>query len=804
VWIDLHIAARGLRRRWGPYLVAYLNLSAGLSACLLSFTLIEFMQFGTARYRDVDRVVMIWEDNTARGVGLTPISLPNYRDLAASSRSLEVLGALTGTVQTLDRRDYSTKVQAYQVSADLLPKLGTNPALGRVLQADDGKPGAPNVAVLSHEIWVQEFGARANVVGEQVRITGESFTVVGVMPNGFTVPPSFEARLVNTDAKVPRGELWMPLRPTPQQERRDYRGFFAIGRLRPDVAPEDVRSELSVIGKQLAAAYPDQDRSLGFAIVPLKQQVVERIRPWLLTAVAVGLLVLIIACANALQLMTREVVRDAPRRRTQQALGCPTWRLAVPTVVHAVVVGWTACFSALALTTFIWRVIQASVMEILPSLGDASISWTVWMSVFVASTVTALGMGVIPYVRLGISRHRFALTKQLARYGALASQVAIATALLAVGGSLFAAGRYLRAVPSGLADQGVTVAEVLLPQTRYADVTTRARFGRGVLASDARNASLAVVDRVPFGESTVVGNWTLEGRVDTDPLQQPRAVVRSVSSAYFTVLGIPLVTGRLFADSGEDATVAVVNEEFARRFSEGLGIVGRRLKRGALTSAFPWITIVGLVRSTRSGGLDLSPQPEVFVPFEQGRVEQTVYVVGKAPPGVATGDVLRRSIRHADSDLQPATVMPLSTLIDATSTRPLLYAAFVNAMGAIALFVLMLSAIGVGASMSGVRTDEFRVRLTLGATGSDIVRLILVESGLTLVLATAGAVALTVVGNRYLRTVLPAVPAPDFTIFMVSAWTVLGLTVAGLIVPVLRAIKTTELLAGNLRIATRR
>src|SRR5882762_9455456 len=626
MWLNLTHAVRHLRRRPVLTAVGIISLAIGIGCALACASVVNAVLFRAFPYRDSNRLVLVWENNAKRGVGLTPTSVLNYRDFKEGASTFEDLGAFVDVVFSLDGPDRSERVFGYETTAGLLEQTRIAPMLGRIFTAAEDKPGSPDVVVLSHGLWQRRFGGDPAIVGQTIRLTGASHTVIGVMPRGFMLPPVFGVRLVGMDIVLKEADFWLPLKLDGQPQRRDARSLFVLGRLKPGRSVNQSQAEASSIAARLASDYAVDDFGLDFTVVPLETQVLANVRTLLFLLLLVGALVLIIAATDAAHLLLADSLTMTGKTAVRSALGASAWRLASAQGMLSALWCTLATLGALLVAAIIETPVAAYTKANVPRLSEVRLDHAGGAFALAIGGALALGISLLPIAyakRAGSARSITAtpVPVGMPRWRRLfvVVQLAVAIIVLSTAALLFRSADALARVNPGFVSEGVSVFEIVLPESRYGTPARRVEFERRLLEALAdmpgRRAP-AVVDYLPFGGSTSIVNLTIEHHVVTDATARPRAALRAVSVTYFDALSIPAIDGRPFISSDESAesSVAIVNEAFVRQYVPGETVVGRRIKRGDANSQMPWMTIVGVVGAVRSAGLSLEPQPEVFVP----------------------------------------------------------------------------------------------------------------------------------------------------------------------------------------------
>jgi len=801
MWLNLTHALRHLRRRPILTAVGILSLASGIGCALACASVVYAVLYRAFPYQNASRLVLVWENNAKRGVGLTPTSILNYKDLQRGAESFDTLGAFADGLVSLDTPDGSERAVVYRTTAGLLDATRVAPVLGRLFTADEDTAGAPDVVVLSHGLWQRRFGSDPAIVGRTIRLTGVPHMVIGVMPRGFLLPPVFGIRLVNVDVVIREADLWVPFKIESLPQRRDARMLFALGRLKPDRTIANAQAEASTIAHRLAADYSVDDFGLDFTLVPLEQQVLSNVRTLLILLLVVGALVLIIAATDAAHLLLADALTMTGETAVRSALGASTWRLATQQGTLSLVWCALATLGALVVAAAFAAPVAAYTKANVPRLSEVRLDGMVATLAFAIGLALTAAIALLPILyarRTGSARSADAALVPAGmprwRRAFVVVQLAVAIVVLSTATLLFRSANALARIDPGFVPEGATVFELMPPTSRYGTPPARVEYQRRLLAelADLPGARAAVVDYVPFGESAAIINFTVEHHVATDAMAKPRAALRAVSASYFEMLSIPTLDGRPMAsrDEAVDATAAWVNEAFVRRYLAGRTAIGRRIKRGEAASASPWMTIAGVVGSVRGAGLGVDTQPEVYYPYVMGGSRSTVtFIVKSAAPARSLVAPVTERVHRVDASVSPTTVTAMTDLVARVTGQPYFYARLFGVLAAVA-FVLSLAGIyGVAALGVSARTNEIAIRSCLGAQPGDLVRLILRET----LVAVCPAVVFGALGawmlQRRVAAFVYGVESTDWLVIAASAAFLSSLALGAVYVAIRRVLE---------------
>ena len=777
VWDDVAYACRTLRRAPGLLATAILSLGMGIAATTAVFSFVNALQFKDLPFADPGTLVDVQETSVTElcagcAVGT---SYPTLQDWRARARSFASIGAFEETRRVVSDAGGSAgapvaqepeRVPAALVSAGLFPMLGVQPALGRGFIADDDRPGAAPIAIVSDVLWRRRFGADPGILGAAMKVDGVSHTIVGVMPPDFRFPEF--------------AQFWTPLAPARHDQKRSERSLGVIARLRPGVSVAAAAAEMRSIGSALAAEHQAANGQWSARVRSLHAAMTaETIAP---SAVLLGAVafVLLIACANVSNLL---LVRASERQREisiRIAIGSTRWRIVRLVLAESLTLGVAG--GLLGLTLALWgnRVIVASFGIDPPYWIRFGIDWRVFAFCAAITLGTAILFGIAP--ALHASRHQpQAMLKEGGAAtggrgsrriagGLVIAQLSLALLLLAGAGLLIKT-----VVRSARFDPGFDTARVLegdvsLPAPRYATPASINAFASSVMEQLSRvpGTRAGIQSYTFFGgfgaQSRVV---TVEGLASVPAGASPRFYF-SVTPGYFRMLGARVKQGREFGpDDGAD--VVVVNDAMADRLWPGTSPLGRRIRFGDK----PWRTVIGVVGNV-NGGIVVQPNPFAYVPFSSEPSRDIALMISSDRDPAPLAGELRAAVHAADPDQPIEDIMTMAALFREQAAPARFIALLMTGLSFVALALASVGLYGVTAYGVRRRLREIGIRVALGGTARDVVRLILgsawrvIGPGLLVGIGAAWA------GTRALQGVLFGTSPTDPAVF---AGTVLTLAV---------------------------
>jgi predicted permease len=805
---DVRLAARSLRRSPGFTITTILVAAIGIGANTAVFSVTDHVLVRPLPFVDAGRLVQVWEDYSSRGYPQSEASPANWRDWRRQNRSFETLAAYTFASMNLIGGGAPERVETARMSADMLPMLGVQPALGRWFAPNEEKPGAPGTLILSDSLWKMRFGADPAVIGRNLVLDGTSFTVIGIMPASFSFP--------NRDIRI-----WIPLQLEEQSfEDRGDLFLYGVGRLRPGVTIDMARAEMRTIAKGLARIYPE-NQNASVTIVRLRDQVSTRARLMLLALMMAAAGVLLIACTNLANLLLARALVRRKELALRTALGAGRERLVRQLLTESLLLAsiggvlgvWLAMTGAPLLT----RLVPTT----LPITQVPPLDLRVMLLGALVTMLTGIGFGVLPAMRAcgGLeaaalqegSRGGVGGRREKLRHALVIAAVAVSVMLSIGSGLLIRALWRVQSTPTGFRPEGVVTLRTWLPLPKYDPVVRRMAFYNRVL-DDIRALpgvkSAAYISFLPMTVRGGVFTVRVEGR-PSRPNEQETASLRFVTPGFFDTIGTPLKRGRDVSNSdvySDDANntmfAAVISESFARQYFPGQDPIGRRFN-----FAFRNRTVVGIVGNIKVRGLEANSEPQVYLPASQGPnggvpryspkdlVIRTSATTDEDTTAAAAAlmPAVRAIIARADPEQPISDVRTLSDIV-AADTAPRVTQ--VRVLGVFAGIAFLLAGIGIHGLLSFAvshRAPEIGVRMAMGARRRDILGMVLGE-GLTLaIIGVIAGVALAYAAGRSLEALLAGITPWDLPTFATGIAVSLAMTIVGSLLPALRAVRVDPL-----------
>jgi putative ABC transport system permease protein len=786
---DIRYGVRGLLKRPGFTAVAVITLALGIGVNTAIFSVVNAVLLRPLVYADPARLVTFRSNQSAL----------DLEDIQKQSRAFSSFGGEVKQPLDYTAGGEPIKFQVGQVTGGYFETLGVKVERGRFISADDDKTGAPYVAVLSNKLWRQQFGGDPQIVGKTIPLSGNVYTIVGVMPASFASPRD------NTEA-------WTAVHVS-NPVAANFRGVHFLrtyARLAPGVSLEQARAEMQLIDKSLAEQYPADNKNRSSVLIPLHERIVGQSRQSLLVLFAAVSLVLLIACANFANLL---LARAAEREREfviRTALGAGRWRLIRQLLTESVLVSLAGGAIAVLLAIWATSLLVALQPENLPRVQEIGVDGRVLAFTFGVSVLTGIVFGLLPAWTASRSVVGDALkeggrsataggARQRLRSTFVVVELAIALILLVGAGLLIKTFWILRSVEPGFNSDHLLTMRVELPEARYKEVDKQTRFRNATLGgiNSLPGVQAAMVSELPLSGDSLNHDFVIDGRPPLNPGDEPSLETRSVLGDYFRTMQIPLRLGRDFApqDFADKAPlVGIANDAMVKQYFANEDPLGKRI-RWARDPEVHWITIVGVAGDVKHFGLDLPEQPALYSPYTQinpWKRWMTVVARTQSSPE-AMAQAVKQEIWKVDSQL-PITDVKTMNEVSAAS-----FAARRFNMLLLAIFAglaLVLGAVGIYGVMSYAvtqRTQEIGIRMALGARATDVLTLI-IKNGLALTLlgvgiGVAGAFALT----RLLTTLLFGVTPTDKPTFVAVSLVLIVVALLACYLPARRATKVDPL-----------
>jgi putative ABC transport system permease protein len=796
---DLRLGLRILARNPGFSATAILLLALGIGANTAIFSVVNAVLLRPLPYQDASRIMQVWHVPPAKsfpGMTLFTVSPANYLDWKSQNHSFEEMAAYGGARFNVGGKERPEAIQAATVAPSFFSILRVQPLLGRGFTPEDDRPGQGHVVVLGHALWRERYGADPRVVGSNIVLDGETYTVIGVMPPAFKFPSW--------------AQLWTPLAWT--DEKRAVRGnhnYLVIGRLKQGVDIRAAQAELSAISIRLEQLYPEDDKGWGAKIRTLREETVGDIRTALLVLLGAVGFVLLIACANVANLVLGKILARRKEIAIRSALGATRLAILRQVLTETVLLSLAGGALGLFLARFGTTLMIKFLADRLPRFADVALDGSVLAFTAFLALFSGVLAGLLPALRFTKTDVNEALKQGQSRGSSdsggktrgflVVSEVALSLVLLVGAGLMVRTLYQLSNVRPGFDPGGQLTMTVSIPSNKFATATAQISFFERVLENVRATPgvdSAAVIDDLPMGGGGSHQPVSVEGQPVVPMADQPEVDVRLITPGYLRTMRVPLLRGRDLADSdvaGRTPTV-LVSESLAKRFWPNENPLGKHLT----LTFYPGVAreIVGIVGDVKLDSLDETrPTETIYWPLDQ--ISATPGEPWRSFPmslTVRTGidpmsavSLVTAAVHQVDPETPVTEVMTMNDLIS-NSLSPqrsnmLLLAAFAG-------LALVLTAVGIYSVLSYAvrrRVREIGIRMALGASPSDVLKMIVADGMKPILLGVGLGFLVALALGRVVSSLIYGVRPTDPLTFAAVASLLIAVGILATIVPAYRA-----------------
>jgi putative ABC transport system permease protein len=801
---DIAYALRQLTKARSFTAVAVLTLALGIGATTAIFSAVQSVVLRRFPFAHPDRTTFVmerWQDRDGN------VSVGNFTDWKRMSRSFSAMGAINFGSFNLAEGDAPQRVLGGVVSDGFFDVFGVRPALGRLFTREEDQPGQEQVVVLSDQLWRGQFAADRGIVGRSVRLNGREYRVVGVMPASF-------------DPTLSQEQLWVPAAFTAASIADHDRHFLnVVALLAPNVTVAQAQAEMTRIATVLRERYPQDNGARTARVAALPELLIGNLRQRLFVLLGAVGFVLLIACGNVANLLLARGAVRAKEMAIRAAIGAGRGRLIRQLLTESLVLAAAAAVVGLALAQGLIKVLVANAPVGIPRLGQTRIDWVVLAFALGVAAVSSIIFGFVPALRTARQDLQSVLkeggrgagsARDVVRSTLIIGEVALALTLLTGAGLLIRSAIYLQRVTPGFDPTGVLATRVALPAAGYGDpehvrqtfeqIIERVSASPGVVAA-------AAVSQAPLGPGGNSNGLFPEGQ-KFDPQHLVDARLRMITPGYFATMRVPLRRGRLFdaRDVRGSSLAIIVSETLARRLWPNEDAIGKRVACCEGSPEDPkWKTVVGIVGDVRSGGPTVDIRPEFYLPVAQAPaeawdwVQRTMSIVARTngpEAGVLTAPI-RSALRQVDPALPLYGIITMRDALDRSMAQARFNTMLLGTLGTIGLLLAALGIYSVISYFVSLRTHEIGVRMALGATTGDVVRLMTWQGMRPIAIGVVLGAVTAFATTRLLATSLYGVSATDPMTFagVVAVLVVVGL--AATLVPASRATKVEPTKALN-------
>ncbi len=808
---DIKIAIRALRNRPGLAVVVIVTLALGIGASASIFSVVDAVLLRPLPYPDSDRLGVIWgfsaDVQQRTGLDRLPWSPGDVDDFIARNRTFEQMAWVRADRVNLSGDDDPERIGAVRVSRPFFETFGVSAIHGRTFLEADARGG--RVVVISEGLWQSRFGRDPEILTRPITLNGQPATVVGVLPGWFRFPAAGDLSQGLGYTLDP--EVWTLDVLTPDlRRRRDGKSFSIVGRRRGDASEEAAAADLGTIAADIARQFPASNAGWTVLVVPLREQIAGSLKPALMVLLAAVGALLFIACANVANLLLTGATARQREVCVRQALGAKRGRVVRGLLVESLILGAAAGVLGALFAWGVLRVMLAALPTEIPALTAAGFGARGVAFTLILSLAAALLFGLVPALHatgvdvgegLRDNARGAAGSRRAHRTRRVLVMVEVATAVVMLVAAVLLAQTFARLVrvDPGFRSERVLTAEVSLPRSQYAgeksalffeDLLSRLRAIPGV-------ESAAVASTIPLAGGENLRQVTIEGSERPKPGEEIISDYRVVSSDYFRVMGISLVSGEPLPQtvSADAAPTVLINKTMADTWFRGVNPVGRRMKLTGFEQSGPWFTVAGVVNDARHTALDGALRPQVYVHHRADPYPQMSIVLKTSPDPVGYAQLVRSTVTAIDRNQPVSRIRSMDAIVRQSIARQRFTMYLIALFAGLALVLSLAGLYAVVSHSVEQRIREMGVRLALGASPSQLMRLVLVESLRLVGAGIAVGVVVALGATQFMKTLLFGVHASDPLTFVLVPFLLLAAATAGCLVPAVRAMRIDPIAA---------
>jgi putative ABC transport system permease protein len=794
---DVRYGVRMLKKSPGFTLAAVLLLSLGIGATTAIFSLVNAVLLKPFPFQDPEKLVLIWEHAYKRDRERNVVGPFNYLRWRERARSFESMSAFAPWAANLTGEGEPERVPIGYVSAGFFRTLGVSAARGRVFRDEDDVPGNDRVAVLGDGLFKRRFGSDPDILGKSVRVDGRDLTIVGVLPPGIEFPST------STGSPI---QLWVPIAFTAEHREARGRYLLVMARLAPGVSVEKADEEMKRIASELEKEKADFNAGWSANVFPLQPELVRNVRGAILVLFGAVAAILLIACANVGNLLLTRAVARERELSVRAAMGAHRYRILRQLGVESLLLAGLGGAFGLLLAKVLLAVLLSLLPAELPAFLTIGLDWSVLGFTLLLSIGTSLVFGLLPALqvsRLDLieplrdgARAGSGIVRQRLKNGLVVLEMALALVLLVATGLLVRSFLTLSSVNPGFQPVGLTAIQVNLSGDRYREADAQTEFYRRALERLEALPSVeqaAAISWLPLGSQGSATSFRVADKPDPPPEELRVADVRMVEGDLFRTMGIPLVAGRGFdtRDRADARDVVIVNETLARDVWPGEDPIGK-------TVLMEWYReiaaeVVGVVGDVRLVELGTAPRATLYWP--QSQLPNSFMTLVVRTRGATSAADLRSTIAQVDPEQPLSSIEAMDDVVDRSLGRPRLTLSLMTLFGGLALLLAAVGVYGVVAFNVTQRVHEIGLRMALGASRSDILKLVL-RQGLSLSLVGVGlGITGALFAGRLLESLLFEIAPRDPLTLVVVGFFVVAVTLAASYLPARRATRVDPFVA---------
>ena len=799
IWRDIQYGVRMLRKSRGFTAIAVLTLALGIGANTAVFSVVNAVLLKPLPYPDADRLVFLTE--WSEQVPNMSFSVANFKDVRDQNHVFDaVFGSNSTSFILTGAGGEAERVSVRQASSGIFDTLQKTPLIGRAFTPDDDKPGAPRVALLSEGFWERRFARDPAIVGRTLTLSGESVTVIGVMPG------SLHGSWKTTDAFMPL--LWLEDKIGGENQRGNHPGIYVIGRMKKGVTVDQARSDIKALAKRLTEEHPMSNARQSMTVEPMLNAVVGDLRPALMLLLGAVVLVLMIACANVANLLLSRAADRQKEMALRMAVGGGRGRLIRQLLTESVLLSSLGGLVGIGLGYAGVKALVASLPANVPRADEIGVDGQVLLFTAVVAVVTGLIFGLAPAWKISSADMNDTLKENgrgtatpgqhRLRNTLVVAEISLALVLLVGAGLLLRSFFRVIEADAGVRTAGVLAVNLPLPDSRYAKPEAKVVLVEQLLEKlkatpGVRSAALTFP---LFGGNQ--NSFNVEGRPEPPPGQRPSTDVTRVTPDYFETMGLRVLEGRKIeaSDRADTPPVCLIDETFAKTFWPGESAIGKRVKFGNLNDPEPpWMQVVGVVAHVKNYGVDQPSRVEIYLPYNQRPAGSPTILVETAGDPASLTPGVREAVKSLDPELPIFAVRTLNEVVASQMAPRRLAVALISVFSAVALLLAAIGIYGVMSYAVALRTQEIGIRMALGAQREDISQMVLrFGTRLSLAGVTLGLIAAFGLA-RAMAGLLFQTSTADPPTFSIVPLLLLGVALLACYVPARRATRVDPLVA---------
>ncbi|MGA9773856.1 MAG: ABC transporter permease [Blastocatellia bacterium] len=794
---DLRYAIRMLFKNPGFSAIAIFALALGIGANTAIFSVVNAVLFRPLPYPEPESIVMTYGLNPAIDDGRVPLCVADFLDWRSQNRVFEHVAAFSDNRFTYTGGESPEQFHGAWVTADFFEVMRVQPELGRTFLPDEDQPGHSPVVIVSHSFWQRKLGADADVIGRQILLNNGPFSIIGVMPPGFTFP----------ERDI---ELWAVEKLDTPTRRGPYY-MWGIARLSTGATVEQAKAEMDLIARRIQQETNSTQNDWTFTALGLTERIVGDARPALLVLLAAVVFVLLIASANVANLLLARATAREKEIAIRRALGASRARLIRQLLTESLLLA--ICGGATGLLLAQWGVdlLVALGSDEIPRLQEVRIDTTILGFTLLVSMLSGIIFGLAPALQSsklnlnetlkegGRSNSEGSNRRRL-RSALVVAEIALSLILLISAGLMIKSFLRLQNVNPGFNADNILTMQLSLPRSKYTKAIQTTTFFQQLLGKvetlpGVESAAISI--SLPPNNLEVSDNFQIEEHPTPPGETEPSAPILFISPKYFTTLNVPLLSGRYFTDndSADAPPVVIINEALARKYFGASDPVGKRFKEGLAAGDNAWMEIVGVVGNVKYTGLDSKEEPAFYMPHLQNAWRFMYLIVRSSSNSQGLLPAIRSEVWSLDKDLPVARVRTMNELLSESVAQPRLRTMLLSIFAGVALLLAAVGIYGVMSYSVTQRAHELGIRMALGASSSDILRMV-VGQGFKLALVGAalgvtGAFAVT----RLLESLLYNVSPTDTIIFVAIPLLLTSVAVLASYIPARRATRVDPIIA---------